>query len=68
MLEGSDLLIEQKDYLFWSIFIFRGWGAAHIVCMLLGGGYLKSIQKRIRGGRGFKIAEFQAYVLSEWPL
>ena len=67
MLEGSDLLIKQKGYLFLSIFIFRGGGAAHIVRTLLGGGYLKSIQNRTRGGKGFKIAEFRAYVLFEWP-
>ena len=54
MLEGSDLLIEQKGYLFSSIFIFRVGGgvSAHIVRTLLGGGYLKSVQKRTRGGGG----------------
>ena len=68
MLEGSDLLIEQNGYLFSSIFIFRGGVSAHIVRTLLGGGYLKRVQKRTRGGvRGFKIAEFRAYVLFEWP-
>ena len=64
MLEGSDLLIEEKGYLFLSIFIFRG-GAAHTVRTLLGGCYLKSVQG---GGRGFKIVEFRANVLFEWPL
>ena len=73
MLEESDLLIEQKGYLFSSIFIFRRGG---------GGGREGSAystyafervlhQKRTKaykeGGRGFKIAEFRAYVFFEWP-
>ena len=56
MLEGSDLLIEQKGYLFSSIFIFRE--AAHIVRTLLGGGYLKSVQGGGEGG-GSKFPKFE---------
>ena len=65
MLEGSDWLIEQKGYLFSSIFVFRGRGrgAAHIVRTLLGGGYLNSVQKRTRGEwvQNYRISSVRAF-------
>ena len=66
MLEGSDLLIEQKGYLFSSIFIFRG-GSAYSTYAFGRGLPQKRTKAYKGGGGGVKIAEFRAYVLFEWP-
>ena len=73
MLEESDLLIEQKGYLFSSIFIFRRGGgggrAAHIVRTLLRGCYIKSEQKRTRrGGGGSKLLNFERTYFLNGPI
>ena len=70
MLEGSDLLIEQKGYLFSSVFYFS-WGGSAYSTYAFGRGLLQKHTKAYKGGgrgwKGFKIAEFRAYVLFEWP-
>ena len=42
--------------------------SAHIVCTLLGGGYLKSVQKPTRGGEGSKLPNIKRTYFLNDPL
>ena len=51
MLEGSDLLIEQKGYLFSSVFYFS-WGGSAYSTYAFGRGLPQKHTKAYKGGRG----------------
>ena len=60
MLEGSDSLIEQKGYLFWSIFIFRGGrGGSTYSTYAFGRGLPQQRTKAYKGGMGSKLPNFE---------